>query len=288
MLVARPSVYVGGSTYTDEIGVYPPIVWTHNCDHFWHWCIHGTPMKISGCMKLWQPPILTLVYFSVIRAAYSGCSTRVFCCGCYCFRKFLLRIEFSLSLVEFIRVFVRQICIMSVDYLDSDIWITKRVVERIMMTMTIYAILHSNHTSYSRTKEIQMKSTTVHEARSQSKSRVTKKTKSDGKLRKNYNKRVERKWEKEDTLKLIQEVEARPLLWDVGAAELKLPKEHLWEEVAAALNANLNDCKGKWGNLRTSFNVKLAAYQEKIGSRHRRNDFSFLAILQADDVLESQ
>lgn len=125
-------------------------------------------------------------------------------------------------------------------------------------------------------------------ARSQSKSRVTKKTKSDGKLRKNYNKRVERKWEKEDTLKLIQEVEARPLLWDVGAAELKLPKEHLWEEVAAALNANLNDCKGNRGNLRTSFNVKLAAYQEIIGSRHRRNDFSFLAILQADDVLESQ
>lgn len=91
-------------------------------------------------------------------------------------------------------------------------------------------------------------------------SQVAKKPKSK---QKSYRKRVETAWSHENILKLIQEVEIRRSLWDAGCAEYKLPKESLWQEVADAIPASINDCKGKWTNLRTSFNSNLDKYRKK-------------------------
>ncbi|KNC23375.1 hypothetical protein FF38_00883 [Lucilia cuprina] len=47
----------------------------------------------------------------------------------------------------------------------------------------------------------------------------------------------ETSWSHENILKLIQEVETRRSLWDVGYAEYKLHKDNLWQEVADAIPA---------------------------------------------------
>lgn len=80
-----------------------------------------------------------------------------------------------------------------------------------------------------------------------------------------YNKKVEKKWSQEDTLKLIGSIEARPSLWDMSSPAYKLPKEMVWQEIADQINdgRSVNDCKGKWQNLRTTFNSKLSAYRKK-------------------------
>lgn len=80
---------------------------------------------------------------------------------------------------------------------------------------------------------------------------------------KSYKKKVERKWSDEDINKLIKEIETRPVLWNAGLPEYKLSKEIVWQEVADAIPAELNDCKGKWGNLRTTFNTNLAKLRQR-------------------------
>ncbi|XP_065356044.1 uncharacterized protein LOC135950426 [Calliphora vicina] len=80
---------------------------------------------------------------------------------------------------------------------------------------------------------------------------------------KSYRKKVESAWTHEYILKLIEEVEARRSLWDAGCAEYKLPKYNLWQEVADIIQVSVNDCKGKWTNLRTSFNCNLEKFRKK-------------------------
>lgn len=80
---------------------------------------------------------------------------------------------------------------------------------------------------------------------------------------KSYRKKVETAWSREKILKLIEEVEARRILWDAGCAEYKLPKDIVWQEVADTIPTSFNDCKGKWANLRTTFNSNLEKLRKK-------------------------
>lgn len=80
---------------------------------------------------------------------------------------------------------------------------------------------------------------------------------------KSYRKKVETVWPDENITKLINEVEVRRSLWDAGCAEYKLPKDILWQEVSDAIPVSINDCKGKWSNLRTTFNYNLEKLRRK-------------------------
>lgn len=42
-----------------------------------------------------------------------------------------------------------------------------------------------------------------------------------------------------------------------------MPKEAVWVQVAEVVSAHVNECKAKWGNLRTTFNSNLAKYRSK-------------------------
>lgn len=80
---------------------------------------------------------------------------------------------------------------------------------------------------------------------------------------KSYKKKVERQWTDDDILKLIKEIEAHRVLWDFSDPRYKCSKEIVWQQVADAVSSNVNDCKGKWGNLRTSFNSNLVKYRKR-------------------------
>lgn len=80
---------------------------------------------------------------------------------------------------------------------------------------------------------------------------------------KSYRKKVESDWSHENTIKLIAEVKKRRCLWDTGCEAYKLPKENVWQEVADAIPTSFNDCKGKWANLRTTFNSNLHKLRKK-------------------------
>lgn len=81
--------------------------------------------------------------------------------------------------------------------------------------------------------------------------------------KKNYRKKVETSWSHEHILKLIEEVESRRSLWDIGCAEYKQHKDFVWQEVADSISVILNDCKAKWINLRTTFNCNVNKCQKK-------------------------
>lgn len=86
-------------------------------------------------------------------------------------------------------------------------------------------------------------------------------------IQKCYKKKVELFWSKEDSLKLIKEIEIRPAIWDKGCEEHKLQKQRLaWQEVARAINrSSISDCQGKWQNLRTTFKRKIVDREKNIG-----------------------
>lgn len=81
------------------------------------------------------------------------------------------------------------------------------------------------------------------------------------KRKKSHRRRVERLWSTTDIMTLIREVEARSILWYIGSDEYKLPKEHVWQEVADTIPASIDQCKGKWTNLRISFNTYVKKYR---------------------------
>lgn len=91
---------------------------------------------------------------------------------------------------------------------------------------------------------------------------------------KSYKKKVERTWTDADIFSLIKEIEAQRTLWDFSTPEYKMPKETVWEEVAAAVSAQVNDCKAKWGNLRTTFNSNLAKYRKKKSGQSADDSFT--------------
>ncbi|XP_065361480.1 uncharacterized protein LOC135955107 [Calliphora vicina] len=91
--------------------------------------------------------------------------------------------------------------------------------------------------------------------------------------KKSYRKKVESVWTHKDIMKLIEEVKGRRSLWDVGCAEYKLPKENLWQEVADSIPVSINDCKGKWANIRITFNRNLQKLQRKESGQGADEEF---------------
>lgn len=83
------------------------------------------------------------------------------------------------------------------------------------------------------------------------------KNKEDAKKKKNV-KKVESEWNDKLTFKLISAVEGRPVLWNVGASEYKLPKTSAWEEVSQMVGMEIDECKAKFANLRISFKTNVA------------------------------
>lgn len=111
---------------------------------------------------------------------------------------------------------------------------------------------------------------------------------------KSYKKKVERKWSEQDVTKLSTEIEPRRILWDMGSAEYKMPKESVWQEVADANSTSVNDCKGKWANLRTTFNVNLAKYRQKKSGQGTADSvainwpyFKMMMFLEANKIQQS-
>lgn len=80
---------------------------------------------------------------------------------------------------------------------------------------------------------------------------------------KSYKKKVEHKWTDDEIFNLIKAVEPQRSLWDFSSPEYKLPKDLVWEQVANAVSAEVNDCKAKWGNLRVTFNSNMNKYRAK-------------------------
>lgn len=80
---------------------------------------------------------------------------------------------------------------------------------------------------------------------------------------KSYKKKPMREWPSEEIHNLIKEVQQRRVLYDSGMPENKLPKTDLWQEVADVIGTSVDDCKGKWGYLRTTFNYNLSKYRQK-------------------------
>lgn len=78
-----------------------------------------------------------------------------------------------------------------------------------------------------------------------------------------YRKKVDRLWSNSEIFRLIREVEKRSILWNIGSDEYKMPKDHDWQEVANSIPALVNECKGKWTNLRISFNHYLKKYKHE-------------------------
>lgn len=100
------------------------------------------------------------------------------------------------------------------------------------------------------------------ESRSLTGNQAAKKPKVSRPKQKSYKKKVERTWTDDEIYRLIKEIEAQPVLWDMGIPEYKLPKDTVWQQVADVISASVNDCKGKWGNLRTTFNTNLSKYRK--------------------------
>lgn len=74
---------------------------------------------------------------------------------------------------------------------------------------------------------------------------------------------MERNWSDEEIHLLLKEVESRRKLWDAGSELYKMPKDSEWDSVADAINTSPNDCKGKWANLRITFNNNMEKYRKK-------------------------
>lgn len=100
------------------------------------------------------------------------------------------------------------------------------------------------------------------ESHSPASNQAGKKPKVTKQKQKSYKKKVESTWTDDEIYKLIKEIEAQRVLWDMGTPEYKLPKDTVWQQVADIVSASVNDCKGKWGNLRTTFNSNLSKYRK--------------------------
>lgn len=85
-----------------------------------------------------------------------------------------------------------------------------------------------------------------------------------------YNKKVEKKWSPEGTFKLIESIEVFPILWGINSSNCQLSRDMIWREVADRINddRSVNDCKGKWLNLRKTFYKKLVEYRKGRSDRH--------------------
>lgn len=113
--------------------------------------------------------------------------------------------------------------------------------------------------------------------------------------KKSYKKKVESEWSQEDSYKLIKEVEARRVLWDAGCEEYRLPKPDEWQEIANALGRDsVNDCKGKWTNLRTTFKRKVAEIRIKKSGQGTDESyktnwpyFKMMQFLEVNDELQA-
>lgn len=80
---------------------------------------------------------------------------------------------------------------------------------------------------------------------------------------KSYRKKVERQWTDDEISKLIDAVQLRRALWDFSDPKYRFGKDVVWQEVADALSADMNECKAKWTNLRISFNNCLTKYRKR-------------------------
>lgn len=66
--------------------------------------------------------------------------------------------------------------------------------------------------------------------------------------------RVEATWDAVDVYPFISAVEQRPSIWDFSCSDYSLTniREAAWRSVAAEIGRDVNDCKAKWKNLRTT------------------------------------
>lgn len=111
---------------------------------------------------------------------------------------------------------------------------------------------------------------------------------------KSYKKKVERQWTDDEILSLIKAIESQRALWDFSCPEYKLQKETVWEQVADTVSSTVNDCKAKWGNLRTTFNNNLTKYRAKKSGQGAEESytvawkfFTSMMFLEASKVSQS-
>lgn len=134
----------------------------------------------------------------------------------------------------------------------------------------------------------------THKSQKKQKTKAKKKQRSDKPKQKNYHKKVQADWTHENILQLIQEVEPRRTLWDMGSAEYKLPKMSLWQEIADAMGRSSDDCIAKWRHLRTSFYNKISTYRKTKSGQGTDESITItwkyfrpMMFLEANDVRQS-
>lgn len=106
------------------------------------------------------------------------------------------------------------------------------------------------------------------------------------KPKKTYKAKVQGVWDDDEIFKLIKAVEVRRILWDSGAAEYKLPKANVWQEVTDIMeHYTMEVCKPKWANLRITFKATYNKYRH-VWSRYGRIEQTHMEILQRNAVFD--
>lgn len=119
--------------------------------------------------------------------------------------------------------------------------------------------------NYELNKECDSPSSSPTESRAAKRTKTKKKNQNEKPKpkQKSYKKKPMGDWPSEEIHTLIKEVQGRRVLYDSSMPENKLPKTDLWQEVADVIGTSVDDCKGKWGYLRTTFNYNMNKYRQK-------------------------
>lgn len=75
--------------------------------------------------------------------------------------------------------------------------------------------------------------------------------------------RVEHIWSVEETVQFLRDVRANRVLWDVNAERCSRRRDNIWQKIADAIPTTVNDCKGKFTNLRTTYAMNVEKYRRQ-------------------------
>lgn len=110
------------------------------------------------------------------------------------------------------------------------------------------------------------------------------------KPKKTYKAKVQGVWDDDEIFKLIKAVEVRRILWDSGAAEYKLPKANVWQEVTDIMeHYKMEVCKAKMGQFAhniQSYVQQVPSRKTEVWSRYGWIEQTHVEILQRNAVFD--
>ncbi|XP_053953235.1 uncharacterized protein LOC128860035 [Anastrepha ludens] len=76
-----------------------------------------------------------------------------------------------------------------------------------------------------------------------------------------------------DVRRLIEEVKARPILWDLRYGKDRTNTPPKWAEIAAILGVDVEHCKRKWKNLRDAYRAELRRTERRVERLKASGDY---------------